>query len=123
MSQEFDVEEFRKRFPHLAGEILDNKTKQITLKVDKHLIDPWKGYIPTAIDYIRRCSTVKEAHEVINYLIKRGELKAEEGYEIMKIIETQGLEAFGGRKEDDYYYKEARKYWNMLKSRKRIFSP
>ena len=29
-------------------------------------------------------------------------------------MRSGGIEAFGGRKEDDYYYREAVKYWNKL---------
>jgi hypothetical protein len=115
MSQEFEIEEFKKRFPHLAEEILSGKTKSIRLKV--HIIDPWRGYVPTVVDYIRRCKTIEEAFEVLDYLVKRNELSLEEAEKYRELLRNGGIEAFGGRKEDNYYYKEARKFWAKLSRR------
>ncbi|MCC6041916.1 MAG: DUF2095 family protein [Desulfurococcaceae archaeon] len=115
MSQEYEIEEFKKRFPHLAEEILSGKTKSIRLKV--HIIDPWRGYVPTAVDYIRRCKTIEEAFEVLDYLVKRNELSLEEAEKYKELLRNGGIEAFGGRKEDNYYYKEARKFWAKLSRR------
>jgi hypothetical protein len=115
MSHEFDVEEFKRRFPKLAEEIFGNKTRQLTLRVEGGLVDPWRNYVPTVIDYIRRCRTVEEAIQVVDYLTRRGELSSEEASELKSILLTRGLEFFGGRKEDDYYYKEAKRYWSLVK--------
>jgi len=115
MSQEFEIEEFKKRFPHLAEEILSGKTKSIRLKV--YIIDPWRGYVPTVVDYIRRCKTIEEAFEVLDYLVKRNELSLEEAEKYRELLRNGGIEAFGGRKEDNYYYKEARKFWAKLSRR------
>ena len=115
MSQEFEIEEFKRRFPHLAEEILSGKTKSIRLKV--YIIDPWRGYAPTVVDYIRRCKTIEEAFEVLDYLVKRNELSLEEAEKYREMLRNGGIEAFGGRKEDNYYYKEARKFWAKLSRR------
>ncbi|MEM1774991.1 MAG: DUF2095 family protein [Desulfurococcaceae archaeon] len=116
---EYDIEEFKKKFPWLAKEILEGETEKITLRVKTGLPDPWRGYVPTVVDYIRRCKTVDEAFKVIEYLLRRGELTTEEAEELKRKLESGGIEAFGGRKEDDYYYKQARKYWQMVKAMKR----
>lgn len=113
MSHEYDIEEFKKRFPKLSDEILSGKTKSMKLNIE--IIDPWRGYVPTVVDYIRRCKSLEEALDVIDYLVRRGELPVEEAERIKDILRDKGIEAFGGRKDDDYYYKEARKYWNILK--------
>lgn len=116
---EFDVEEFKKKFPKLAEEIFGGSSKKVELRVQMNLPDPWRGYVPTPIDYIRRCKTVEEALNVLDYLQKRGELTEEEATELKKILREGGIEAFGGKKEDDYYYKQARKYWQLVKTRRR----
>lgn len=120
MSPEYDVEEFKKKFPNLAGEIFEGRTKNIAVRVST--VDPWRGYVPTVIDYIRRCRTVEEAFEVIDYLVKRKELSPEEAEKLVEKLKAGGIEAFGGRKEDNYYYKQAQRYWSTLRSRSRELS-
>ncbi|MEM2024794.1 MAG: DUF2095 family protein [Desulfurococcaceae archaeon] len=118
LSQEFDLEEFKKRFPKLAEEIFGdkaNKPNQIKLTVDVETLDPWRGYVPTSVDYIRRCNTVEEANEVIDYLLRRGELSEPEAEKLREILRRGGIDAFGGKKEDNYYYKQAKRYWSMIR--------
>lgn len=115
MGPEYDVEDFKKKFPRLADEIFSNKSKQIRLKIQ--VVDPWRGYVPTVVDYIRRCRTVEEAVEVINYLVRRNELTIDEAERLKEKLRDGGIDAFGGRKEDNYYYKYARRYWATLASK------
>jgi len=115
MSPEYDLEEFKRRFPNLYNEIFGGRTKKLSLRV---IIDPWRGYIPTAVDYIRRCRTVEEAFEVINYLVKHGELPPGEAEKLRHKLMEGGLEAFGNRKEDNYYYKQAMRYRSVVKATK-----
>lgn len=114
---EYDIDEFKKRYPRLSDELFSGKTKQFKMKID--ILDPWRGYVPTVVDYIRRCKTIEEAFEVVDYLLKRNELSLEEAEKIKEILKSNGLDAFGGRKEDDYYFKEARKFWNNMRARMR----
>ncbi|ADV65618.1 DUF2095 family protein [Desulfurococcus mucosus] len=108
----YRIDDFRKKYPHLAREILDGEGGQsIELTVDMGYSDPWSGYVPTVIDYIRRCKSVSEALEVIDYLVKHEELSTRDAEELRTLLREKGLEFFGGRKQDDYYYKEARRYW------------
>lgn len=116
------IDEFKKKFPHLAREILEDEGIGLTIEInrdDKPVLDPWRGYLPTLQDYIRRCKTIEEAYEVIDYLEKRGEITSEEAHEYRVLLKKYGLEYFGPRKEDDYYYKKAREYWSKLRMRKR----
>ncbi|RLG81535.1 MAG: DUF2095 domain-containing protein [Thermoprotei archaeon] len=114
------IDEFKKRFPHLAKEILEGENSKISLRIERHhlLPDPWRGYTPGVSDYLRRCKSVSEALEVISYLEKRGEISEEEAKEYREIIENKGLSFFGPPKEDDYYYKKAYEYWRKLARRK-----
>lgn len=115
MGPEYDVEDFKKKFPRLADEIFSSKSKQFKLRIQ--VVDPWRGYVPTVVDYIRRCKTVEEAIEVIDYLVRRNELGVDDAEKLKEKLRNGGIEAFGGRKEDDYYYKYARRYWATLASK------
>lgn len=116
MCPEYDVEEFKRRYPKLADEMFREKAARLTFKVS--VADPWRGYIPTAVDYIRRCRTVEEAFEVIDYLVKHNELPPQEAEKLKVKLKEGGIDAFGGRKEDDYYYKQAMRYWGIARTRK-----
>lgn len=105
MAKSYDMEEFRKKYPHLYEELVKSD-KALKLKVS---IDPWRGYIPTPVDYIRRCKTVEEALEVLDYLFKNNEITREAYEEYKHVLMSEGLGFFGERKEGDYYYKEARR--------------
>jgi len=120
VSHEFSVEEFKKKFPRLAEEIFSDRDKQLTLRVESGFSDPWRNYVPTVVDYIRRCKTTEEAIRVVEYLAKRGELTSEEAEELKKILVNHGVEFFGSRKEDDYYYKEAKRYWSLMRRQQRL---
>jgi Uncharacterized protein conserved in archaea len=117
MAPEYDVEDFKKKFPRLADEMFSGNSKQLKLRMRN--IDPWRGYVPTVVDYIRRCKSVEEAFEVIEYLVRRNELSTKEADELKEKLRNGGIEAFGGRKEDDYYYRYARRYWASLVSHQR----
>ncbi len=119
-----NVDEFRRKYPNLAREILDGEGLGINLVIDRReyrLDDPWRGYMPGIEDYLRRCRNVEEAYEVIMYLEKQGEISSEDAKRYREIIEKHGLEYFGPRKEDDYYYRKAHEYWRK-KSRKKTIS-
>ncbi|MET1160692.1 MAG: DUF2095 family protein [Thermoprotei archaeon] len=109
------IDEFKKKFPHLAREILGDEGVSIKVRFERRkLPDPWRGYIPGPVDYIRRCKTIEEALEVIDYLEKRGEISHEEAEEYRRLLKEKGLSYFGPFKEDDYYYKKAYEYWRKL---------
>ncbi|MGB9827687.1 DUF2095 family protein [Thermosphaera chiliense] len=113
-----DIEEFRKKYPNLYKELVEDKGKSITVGFDPSSIDPWRGYVPGVVDYIRRCRSVEEALRVVDYLRERGEIGEKEASELKNILEEKGLGFFGGRKSDDYYYREASKYWESLRARR-----
>ncbi|WP_440060192.1 DUF2095 family protein [Thermogladius sp. 4427co] len=108
------IDEFRRKYPNLARELLDEDSG-VSLPVDKGFSDPWRGYLPNVYDYLKRCRDEREAIEVVEYLVKHGELSAEEGEHIKELIEKHGLSYFGEKKVDDYYYKTAQAYWRSLR--------
>lgn len=111
------LEEFRRKYPHLARELLDeehDESSDLELVVEHLPPDPWRGYVPTVVDYLRRCKDLDEAFEVINYLEKHGELSHEDAEEYRRILREKGLEYFGKRKGENYYYRKALEYWRIL---------
>jgi len=96
---EFDVKRFKELFPHLAKEILEGPPR-----IGR---DPLEGFLPGPVDYIRRCRTVKEAEEVIDYLERKGEISKEEAERLRRQLREKGLESFGPRKTPGYYFRYA----------------
>jgi len=103
---EWDIEEFKKKFPNLAKEILENKGS-VHVKISLRNNDPWRGYEPNVYDFIRRANTVEQALEVIDFLVKRGELSKEEAEKIRRKLLEKGLHAFGPKKDFGWYLKMA----------------
>ncbi len=103
---EMDIEEFKKKYPNLAKEILEG-APSLSMRVRNGKVDPWRGYNPTVIDFIRRANTVEEALEVIDYMEKRGEIDHEYAERLRTILREEGLRAFGSKKEPGYYFKAA----------------
>ena len=106
---EIEKEDFKKKFPLLYEEI-ENDTASISINestdLDNKHGDIFKGYIPTAIDYLRRCETNEQAKQTIEYLLKKREITKEYGRKLQKILKEKGLRGFGPKKEDDYYLKK-----------------
>lgn len=75
-----------------------------TLKFEKKE-DPWRGYEPNVVDFIRRANSVEEALEVIDYLVEKGELKLEDSERLKRQLREKGLRSFGPKKSSDYYLK------------------
>jgi len=101
-------EEFKKRFPNLAGEMERGVGKaDLTLRFGRER--RFAGYEPTAVDFIRRCRRPEEAHEIIDYLEARGELSGGEAQAMRLKLEKEGLKSFGPHKAPGYYEREDRR--------------
>ena len=93
-------------FPNLSKVITEGSTK--TVKLDRAIPGSerkYAGFNPQATDFIRRCSTNEEAHQIIDYLEKRGEIAKEEADSFREKLEKEGLSAFGEHKDVDFYHK------------------
>jgi len=97
-----DKERFKRMFPNLAKE-LEESEKTYTLRIERDDKDPWRGYEPDVIDFIRRAETVEDALKVIEYLEKRGELSKGRADSLRKQLLEKGLSSFGPRKKPGYY--------------------
>jgi len=106
-----DWERFKKLFPHLAEE-MERGVAKVT--IDAYRVDPdegerlargdpWAGYEPDVIDFIRRCDTEEEALEIIDYLERRGEITSERAEELRRQLRERGVRSFGEKKEPGYY--------------------
>jgi hypothetical protein len=110
---ETDKHEFKRKYPNLAEELELEKGLFEIVNVDgAHVVerknkDPFAGYVPTAIDYLRRCNNEIQAEETINYLEKKGEITSEYANQLRKTLREKGVRSFGPKKEDDYYFKKA----------------
>jgi hypothetical protein len=103
---------FKKMFPHLAHELASGESKisidSVRMNPDqdeKTSPDRFHNYNPTVRDFLRRCATEKEAHEIIAYLEKRNEITKEHAQALKKQLKQKGVKSFGPKKEDGYYFK------------------
>jgi hypothetical protein len=98
---EWDVEDFRKLFPALYEEMARSRPMRVR-------IDVLRGYTPTVVDYLARCSDDQGAMEVIDYLEGKGEITSEQANELRERIRREGLRSIVEKREEGYYL---RRYW------------
>ena len=119
MAIEMDREKFRKLFPHLAEEI-ERGVKKISIRAVRWDVeagerlaaagaenDPWRGYMPDVIAFIRRCDTEEQALEIIDYLERKGDITPEYAEKLRRQLREKGLRSFGPKKEPGYYFRVA----------------
>lgn len=107
------ADEFKKKFPNLAKEVeqsgmsitIDSVRTEVSEEDEK---DPLRGYSPDVIDFLRRCSKLEEAEEIISFLEKRGEVSHIQAKKIRDQLNKKGLRSFGTKKEDGHYFKESK---------------
>lgn len=135
------LEELEGQFPALTDEIKSSKDHVISLRTENPdapddllsaEVTPEKqpvkkteiqgeeftlsGFIPTAEDYIQRCSSEEEAEEIIAYLEKKGELDKEQAITLRTKLKSEGLSSFGEKRSSGYYERR-----NSLPHKKIIF--
>jgi hypothetical protein len=104
---ELDKNEFRKMCPKLWQE-LEGNTSVLRLKdIGGIDADKFRGYMPTVIDYLRRCDTGEEAERTISYLLAEGEITSQCAEDLRKQLRERGLRSFGSKKDDGFYLREA----------------
>lgn len=102
---EMDIEELRRKYPHLAKE-LEEKLMYIEIKGSRSTDEDFQVGMPDAVDYIRRCKSTQEAEEVISFLERTNQISKHRAEELREQLYTQGLESFGPHKEFGYYTKK-----------------
>ncbi|TET10832.1 MAG: DUF2095 domain-containing protein [Candidatus Thorarchaeota archaeon] len=102
--------EFRKEFPTLNRELKENTTK--TYRIDgvrtmseesESTKSEKSAFEPDVVDYIRRCDTMSQAMEIVEFLLKQNEITSPQAKEIKSQLNTEGLRSFGAKKEKDHY--------------------
>lgn len=130
MSMAIDKRSLKKMFPHLYQELEEDSENKVTIDAvrdspeaaenaveiedvcEEEFLKPAKPadklrhFNPSAIDFIRRCDTDKQAQEIISYLQKRGELTQEQAKELECTLKQKGVRGFGPKKEENYYFHE-----------------
>lgn len=100
------VQENLERIPRSHEEI--KKTTKSQYDPDTEL------FSPKTEDYLRRCSTIEEAEEIINHQFKINEITKEQANELRKLCKKHGLGYFGQKKEWGYYEKTYRNKRNSV---------
>lgn len=105
---EYTAEEFRKKYPNLEREL--GKEGTLTIQAVRSSVREAEkaayymhGYVPSAVDFIRRCETDEQALEIIDYLEKRGEIEPEYAKRLRSQLAEHGLRSFGKRKRPGCY--------------------
>jgi hypothetical protein len=99
-------------FPNLSKE-LDQSSTRIPIHsirsdfqiAESTASDNFTNYQPDVIDFLRRCDTESEAKQILEYLIKKGEISKEYAKKLTKQLENEGIRSFGSKKQEDYYLK------------------
>ncbi len=116
---EIDRERFRRLFPHLAEEI-ERGVAKVSINAirwderageeaatTRPYQDPWAGYMPDVVAFIRRCDTEEQALEIIDFMEREGQISPEYAEKLRKQLREEGLRSFGPKKEPGYYFKMA----------------
>ncbi|MHA1653613.1 MAG: DUF2095 family protein [Candidatus Thorarchaeota archaeon] len=105
-----EKKDFEEAFPALAREMAEGRTQtyrvsgvRYDMKDESSRPGEHTTYMPDVVDYIRRCDTVPQALEIVDYMLGRGEISKSEATAIKKQLKTQGLRSFGTKKERDHY--------------------
>jgi len=108
-----EKETFKKMFPNLAKELGSNENRVSVNSVrtddeagERHVTrERFVHYLPDVIDFIRRCDTLQQAEEIIDYVQKRGEIDRPYAQKLKEQLKKKGVRSFGAKKEEDYYVK------------------
>ena len=102
-------EEFRRNFPTLSRELEEGNTQAVpidgvrTVSEESESKEEKIEYTPDVVDYIRRCDTLTQANEIVDFLVKQGEISPGQGRAIKSQLKADGIRSFGAKKEKDHY--------------------
>jgi hypothetical protein len=107
-----EKKDFKRLFPHIADEIETGTSK---VDLNKATESPpstepgykedrkYAGFLPGAVDFIRRCKKVQEAEEIIGFLEKKGDVGKDEANALRNQLREKGLKSFGTHKGPGFY--------------------
>ena len=97
-------------FPNLAKEL---EQESITGKINSIQRDikereniaskTFRGYNPDVIDFLKRCNTLEDANEIIDYMEKQNKISTKYAQKLRRQLKEKGVRSFGAKKEDNYY--------------------
>jgi hypothetical protein len=102
-------EEFRRNFPALSKELEEGSTQEFTIDGVRTVSEESESkeekidYTPDVVDYIRRCDTLTQAYEIVDFLAKQGEITEGQARAIKSQLKSDGIRSFGAKKEKDHY--------------------
>ncbi len=104
---EIETEEFEKEFPVLYKEIIEGEKgiseSEMRTSTGSKKERKFQGYVPGVVDFICRCETEEEAIEIIDYMLKKGDLSEKYARDLKKQLKEKGLEFFGEHRAPGYY--------------------
>jgi hypothetical protein len=100
-------EEFRRAFPALTKELEEGSTQAFKIDgvrtVSEENNEEKVAFTPDVVDYIRRCDTLSQANEIVDFLAKQGEISPSQAKAIKSQLKSEGIRSFGSKKEKDHY--------------------
>ncbi|MGY5872387.1 MAG: DUF2095 family protein [Candidatus Thorarchaeota archaeon] len=100
-------EEFHRNFPTLSKELQEGNTQAFKIDGVRTVSEESKeekiAYTPDVVDYIRRCDTLTQANEIVDFLTKQGELTPSQAKALKSQLKAEGIRSFGAKKEKDHY--------------------
>jgi len=109
-----EKKDFKRLFPRIVNEMetgtskvdLNNASEplpstELSYKEDRK----YAGFLPGAVDFLRRCKKVQEAEEIISFLEKKGDVGKDEVNALRKQLREKGLKSFGTHKGPGFYEK------------------
>lgn len=94
----------------MSGSLNEKELMEIAEKGYSEKLEPksLKGYTPNVFDYIRRCESINEAFQIIDFLVVRKELPETVAGVIKRRILEKGLRFYGPKKQVGYYVEKYR---------------
>ena len=107
VEKEIEEEEFKDVFPALFREIREGEKgiikEELRTSAGSKRERKFRGHAPGAIDFICRCKSDQEAEEIIDYLLRKGEITEEYANNLKKQLQEKGLEYFGEHRGPGHY--------------------
>ena len=130
-SVDYSRDEIESLLPNLAGELAGDQhnpleivpenlesaprsPEEIKKATESQYIPDSELFLPKTEDYLRRCSSLEEAEEIIDHQLKINEITLEHANELREICKKHGLGYFGQKKEWGYYEKTYRNKRNSV---------
>ena len=107
LTVDYNIKDFSKNLPNISKEI-NQKNHPSKIPIESVHFEDEVPTDPDLVDFIRRCSKIEDAFEIIEYLRLRGEVQTSEAERCIKLLKNDGLDAFGEHKEKGYYERKFR---------------